>query len=466
MSAPAARALFVGFHNELNQGGVRAALAEEGAPDFVALVSRSNFLQERADVFVDSSAGYRDLGFEASRDWPFPSRELWERLRPAEVVAMRMMDRVHRISGARNRLESRKRRWLEWASWAHGFLAHHRIDRVVHCNVPHFPFEYVLHEVARAMGIETRFLMQLAVQDTFVMASSIPGLYDDLREALGQGETGGPLPELEPRMESELERRIARKTPFYMHSKGVPLGTAFHRWQRRFFRWKLRAIPTALAYRRARCDHDGGQYVYFPLHLQPEATTLPVGGAYTDQILVVEALARTLPKGWRVLVKENPKQRFDKRAEGFYRRLASLPSVCLVSRGKDSFDLIKGAEAVATITGTAGWEALCLGRPVLTFGNAFYRHAAGSVPIDGQETLRAALAGLEEGTLRLPTRDDCVRFLGALQSVSFSGVSDPVYLRDGGGSDRALAAADIYSRAARAMLGLPAPRSAPEAALA
>jgi hypothetical protein len=439
MNSPAPRVLLVGFHTSLNQAAVRRALEPEGSASFVALNSQSNFLGERADVFLDSSAGYRDLGLARSREWPFPSRDLWERLRPAEVVAMRMMDRVHRISGARSGLESRKRRWLEWVAYAHGFLRHHRIDRVVHCNVPHFPFEYALHEVARALGLETRFMMQLAVKETFLVAKSIPGIYDPLTAVL-EGLGGGAPPALEPRMQTELERRTTRHKPFYMHNRGVPLRTRLHTWQRRFFRFKLRALPTAIAYRSARrasahLDLSEAPYVYFPLHLQPEATTLPLGGAYEDQILVVDSLIRALPEGWRVVIKENPKQRFDKREAALYHRIRSLPEVHLVGRDADSFDLLEGSKAVATITGTAGWEALCAGKPVLTFGNAFYRHAEGSTPADGPRTLRHAFEQLSTGDLPTPTTEGCARLLAALQSVSYCGMSDSAYLRDTGAED-------------------------------
>ena len=437
VSHPAPRVLIVGFHTPLNQAAVLGALdesaAQGAAPEFVALVSRSNFLGDRADVYIDSSDGYRTRGFTESKDWPFPSRQLWTDLRPAESTAYRMMDRVHRVSRAGRGIDSRKRRWLEWVAFAHGFLRHHRIDRVVQCNVPHFPFEFVLHETARAMGIETRFLMQLQVKDTYLTSRSIEELYDPLNRAIeGMGDAAVTL---EPRMETELARRTTRHQPFYMHSKGVPLWTRFYTFQRRFLRGRFRSIPAARAYRAARRargtvpSHET-PYVYLPLHLQPEATTLPLGGVHVDQLLAVESLIRTLPDGWLVVVKENPKQRFEKRDASFYRRLAQIDRVRLVGRDVNSFDLMQGSRAVATITGSAGWEALCSGKPTLTFGNAFYRNAPGSVAVEGLDSLRNALDAIDSGAFEAPTVEGCSRFLAALQSVTHTGVSDALYLRD------------------------------------
>jgi len=436
MSGATPRTLLVGFHTDLNQGGVRAALdrlQEQCRPvPFLALASRENFLGDRADAFLPDARGFRQLDWAASRAWPAPDGRTWERLRPAEAVAMKMMDRTQRASRAGRAHESRKARWLQWATFAHGFLRQHGIERLVHCNVPHFPFQYVLFEVARALGLEVRFLMQLQVKDTFMVADRIDGLYEPMGEALS-----APAPEvaLRPRMEQELARRTGRATPFYMTGKGVPALARLHARQRRFFRGWLRSAGPRAAYRAARrrrggVPEEGSPFVYLPLHLQPEATTLPLAGAYEDQRLIVETLVRALPEGWQLVVKENPKQRFDKRTTNFYETLAAHERLRLVGRDEDSFGLLLRSRAVATATGTAGWEALCHGIPALVFGNAFYRHAPGARAIDSVESASAALTAIHEGRFNEPTEAGCRAFLANLQGLTFEGVSDSVYLRD------------------------------------
>ena len=39
------------------------------------------------------------------------------------------------------------------------------------------------------------------------------------------------------------------------------------------------------------------EYVYFPLHLQPEMSTDTNGGMFTDQLLALEKLSRVMPDG-------------------------------------------------------------------------------------------------------------------------------------------------------------------------
>lgn len=115
------------------------------------------------------------------------------------------------------------------------------------------------------------------------------------------------------------------------------------------------------------------KFVYFPLHYQPELTTSYLGGLYTDQLLAIENLARILPDDWSIYVKENPKQGHYMRGKAFYERLAKIEAAVLVSKSVSTYDLLKKSQVVATISGTVGWEALTGGKPIVTFGMAWYR---------------------------------------------------------------------------------------------
>jgi hypothetical protein len=119
------------------------------------------------------------------------------------------------------------------------------------------------------------------------------------------------------------------------------------------------------------------KYVYFPLHLQPELTTSALGGIYVDQLLALERLSEILPLDWLVYVKENPKQTEMQRDAGFFQRMARLKNVILVPMESDSLALIRASQFVATITGTAGWEAISLGKKALIFGACWYQHLPG-----------------------------------------------------------------------------------------
>lgn len=85
---------------------------------------------------------------------------------------------------------------------------------------------------------------------------------------------------------------------------------------------------------------------------------------------------------------------------GFYRALRALPRVRLIDQRVSSYEIIPKAEAVLTVTGTAGWEALMHRKPVVLFGHAFYEEfEEGVVKVDAVETLAATLRGLRHVTI-------------------------------------------------------------------
>jgi hypothetical protein len=113
-------------------------------------------------------------------------------------------------------------------------------------------------------------------------------------------------------------------------------------------------------------------YVYFPLHLQPELTTSTLGDKYADQLLAIEHLSKLLPPGWFIYLKENPIQTEFMRGRFFWERIKILPNVKFVPIETNTHQLIQHSQFVATITGTAGWEAITGGKNVLVFGRPWY----------------------------------------------------------------------------------------------
>lgn len=124
-------------------------------------------------------------------------------------------------------------------------------------------------------------------------------------------------------------------------------------------------------------------YIYVALHYQPEKSTLPDGGAFTHQLLMIQMLSRAIPKDWSIYIKEHAIQ-FSPNTAGercrdkyFYKDLLSLSNVKLVPMSTSPFDLIDNSQAVATVTGTSGLEAVIRGKPVLAFGYSWYRGCEG-----------------------------------------------------------------------------------------
>ena len=144
-----------------------------------------------------------------------------------------------------------------------------------------------------------------------------------------------------------------------------------------------------------------GRYVYFPLHYQPELTTAPLGGEASDQFHVISELSRALPSDVKLIVKQHPSQ-YSKvlygaqgRYLGCWEAISRLSNVVLCDMSVSSISLVNQAEAVVTVTGTAGWEALVNQKTSFHFGGAWYQSFPAARKLDFDNLRSQLAAGLE-----------------------------------------------------------------------
>jgi len=112
-------------------------------------------------------------------------------------------------------------------------------------------------------------------------------------------------------------------------------------------------------------------FAFFPLHLEPEIATLLYAPFYKDQFWIIKQIAHSLPLNFKLYVKEHPAMA-GFRTRRFYQELKKIPNVKLVKPSIGSLPLIDHAKLTLTISGTAGWEAVQLKKPVITFCDVFY----------------------------------------------------------------------------------------------
>lgn len=167
-------------------------------------------------------------------------------------------------------------------------------------------------------------------------------------------------------------------------------------------------------------------YIYVPLQYQPERTTCPEGGRYSNQLLMIRLISSLLPDDWEIVVKENPSQLLSKMLHGergrysyYYSDLTSIPKVRVVSIETSQFDLIDGCRAVATLTGTSGWEACVRGKPVMAFGYAWYVGCEGVFRVSNQSECELAIQAIASGVK--VNEKNVQKFLKALEHHSIEG---------------------------------------------
>ncbi|PUE42387.1 hypothetical protein [Limnohabitans sp. Bal53] len=143
-------------------------------------------------------------------------------------------------------------------------------------------------------------------------------------------------------------------------------------------------------------------YYFYPLHLEPEAVVLyHAHGLYANQVKLIQNIAAQLPPGVFLYVKDHPHDHGYRSADD-YLALKSVPNIRLLETSISGKEIVAHSQGVITMTGTAGFEALLLGKPVFTFGKTFYSPAPGVELLRHVRDLRERLyAALE----RPPTTD-------------------------------------------------------------
>lgn len=209
-----------------------------------------------------------------------------------------------------------------------------------------------------------------------------------------------------------------RKTPYFgKNLTGLQMMLLTRRWSRmrKLFQKEYQQLQVQPDYQK--------KFVYIPLAFQPEMTTCPMGGMFDDQLLMIDAVASSLPDGWVVYVKEHLPQWFAHhtethlyRYEGYYREIAFKKNVYLVPAETHPYELIKHAQAVATAAGSTGWEAVLRGKPALVFGYAWYMHCEGVFRVSSRDECRDALEKIKQGYQVSEQR--VINYLAALDKVS------------------------------------------------
>ncbi|MCR4334874.1 MAG: hypothetical protein NUV47_04090 [Patescibacteria group bacterium] len=112
-------------------------------------------------------------------------------------------------------------------------------------------------------------------------------------------------------------------------------------------------------------------YAFFGLHLEPEVSLLLLAPFVADQVWLIKQIARSLPVGYKLYVKDHPHMAIY-RPSSYYKDIKKIPNVRLINPSVTGFELIKNAKLVTSITGSIGFEGVLLNKPVITFGHAFY----------------------------------------------------------------------------------------------
>jgi len=116
---------------------------------------------------------------------------------------------------------------------------------------------------------------------------------------------------------------------------------------------------------------EKGNYIFFPLHAEPEIAITNYARFYQNQIEFIRNVALQLPSKYKLLVKEHPRN-IGRRSLYYYQKIIDIPNVDFADYELPSIEVVKRSKMVIVLSGNIGFEAVLNGIPVISFGNTMY----------------------------------------------------------------------------------------------
>jgi hypothetical protein len=417
----------------------------------------SSLPAEAQEWFASSEVRYAQyVGIDWNTVAPL-DEELIQRMRECESLFMSVVTRLE--SKRSIPYLTRKLWYLRHLQFWNAYLTRNRINLYISAWIPHEIPDIILYHLCKARGIPVLYFDITVLRDVSFAGSDVrhaaPQIGNRYEELLVQYAGSAPDSILLGEPFASYERALLPEAGEHPALVGVSLPTYWSQlqrlaWQRpvALLRYALKSLtPAGLVRafwamirwtalwradrfydRHAELPDLARPFVYLPLHFQPEISTLPMGGAFADQILVARILQASLPDDILLYVKEHPQRSsWTNRSIAYYEDFLQLAKVRLVPRTFDTFALREHCAAVATITGSAGFEALFRGKPVFLFGSCYYQYARGVFPIRSVCDCEAAVRHVFEQK-EAPTRWSTRLYLKAMEETCVAGVMDPWYL--------------------------------------
>ena len=336
-------------------------------------------------------------------------------------------------------------------------------DLIFFDETPHVPFEYIMHEVAIQKNIKIIRFNPTHINDRLLIFGTVnktPNYMINQYEEMKYNDNNGELCQDMNSYYAKLKGTYKDATPYYMKKQPIKIKSIISRlffilkrvvqnksdssYQRtyngyvqdskfmkfikfynrmvgRFYKNKLLKTYNSLVTSNLTLSTH---YIYVPLHFQPERTSSPDGDFYENQWLMIQLLAQTIPKGWKLYVKEHISQ-FRKDFSGemgrnleFYQELLLFENVQLVPLDVSSYDLIDNSQFTATISGTVGLESVVRDKRVLLFGHPWFEICEGVSSIKNKEDLDRFFEEVMGSTIN---QEHVKTFFKLIENISLSG---------------------------------------------
>ena len=118
------------------------------------------------------------------------------------------------------------------------------------------------------------------------------------------------------------------------------------------------------------------KFIYYPFHVPNDVALTIRSPQYLDQIALVDYIARVLPLGYKLVVKEHPAMIGAMDFNKLKCLLKDNNNIILLHPSINNFEVLSNADSILTVNSKAGAEAMLLKKSVYVLGDAFYCEAS------------------------------------------------------------------------------------------
>ena len=347
----------------------------------------------------------RQLVLGAFPDWwnrqLYVDPDLYVRLQGRESQLLRMAERVARhdvfqvdqpafpAESFNDGVDGRSQLLLRQIAFWDWILRTHNVQAVVSQNLPHNFWDAVLHAVVEAREIPYLYFHEVRPFLTSVYFYEQLSEMGDLRRGREMIETLSARGDLvaDSLTRGEFMRKQVGTDQAVGHQRMGRKQTYSLKRRVRSLVWPPRHLPykaMRAARRRwrdsrsrrreqrvAQASKLPSRYFLLELQIQGNATNLVKGYMYGEPREMVAHVANSLPEGCYLLVRESSRQgsRKQPRREYFWKQVAAVPRVHVISDEHDSSDLLRNSVGLVELGySSLAMEAINLGVPVVVLG--------------------------------------------------------------------------------------------------
>lgn len=207
--------------------------------------------------------------------------------------------------------------------------------------------------------------------------------FEDLRNYLKKYKPGVGF-ESRPEKKTPSQKKLSSLLSFLFYPKDEKFKNRYHNYGKSKLNILSKGTTKILSLKRSYREKEISKiskknidnntpYVYYPLHSEPERELLIFAPFFSNQLTVIQNIAKSIPIGYKLYVKDHPiMKEVGWRNVDFYKQIAKLPNVELLDPFVKNEEIIKNSSLVISVAGTPALEAGFYEKPAIVLSNIDY----------------------------------------------------------------------------------------------